>query len=637
MSILDKCKCKAHLNQAHALIVKTSLHANHLIVAKLLRKLLSASPTPSSSDLRLSSSIFRSIPSPDSFLFNTIIRAHLFARCYLSSWSFFARMVHLGIPLDSFAFSLVLQACGRMGPQDRGRLVHSLVVKLGFQSDIFVQTALVEMYSKSGCADSARTIFYGIEEPDTVSYNVLLAEYVRMGEMGLARDLFDGMPNRDLVSWNTMIHGYASVGNFAEAKELFERTEDRDAISWSSMIGAYARTRQSNEAVRLFYKMQAAGIVPDKITMVSVLSACGDIGALGMGRMAHQFLDRNRIEIDMKLGTSLIDMYSKCGDIDSSLSVFNVMKEKDVFTWSAMIIGLANHGSGELALEYFSKMIDEGIAPNDITFVGVLSACSHRGLVDVGRKYFYSMNHIYGVAPKIEHYGCMVDILARAGHVMEARQLIGSMPFEPDAVIWRALLSGCRTHKHNDDIVEEATVKLLQMEPIIDGNYLLLSNLHTQAKKWDEVSNIWRTMREMNLRKIPGSSSIEVNNTVHEFLAGDRLHPQSEQIFQMLDEIYDKLKNAGHKPLTCLISQDLEENEKEAMLAHHSEKLAVAYGLLYTDHGSPIRIVKNLRVCEDCHVTFKLISLIYDRKIIVRDRNRFHHFNGGACSCKDYW
>lgn len=635
MSILDNCKSLRHLNKAHALIVKTSLDANNFVVAKLLRKLLS---DPSSLDLHYALSIFRTIPSPDAFIFNTIMRAHLVLQRYRDLLSVFALMRQKeGISLDSFSVSLVIRACGRMGLRDCGHAVHSDVVKLGFESDIFVLTALVEMYAKSGTVDMARRIFFGIEEPDTVSCNVLLAEYARIGEMGLARDLFDGMPKRDLVSWNTMIHGYASLGNVTEAKELFERMNDRDAISWSSMIGAYARSRQSNEAVRLFYEMQSIGIVPDKITMVSVLSACGDIGALGMGRMAHQYLDRNRIEIDMKLGTSLINMYAKCGDIDSSLSVFDSMEDKDVFAWSAVIMGLANHGSGELAIKFFSKMTDEGITPNDITFIGVLSACSHNGLVDTGQRYFHSMNLVYGVAPKLEHYGCMVDMLARAGYVMEARQLIKSMPFEPDAVIWRALLGGCRIHKHDDEIVEEATIKLLQMEPSVDGNYLLLSNLHTQAKKWDEVASVWRTMRGLNVHKIPGSSSIEVKNTVHEFVAGDRMHPQSEQIYQMLDEMYDRLKNAGHKPLTSLISQDLEEREKEVMLAHHSEKLALAYGLLNTDHGSSIRIVKNLRVCEDCHLTFKLISLVYDRRIIVRDRNRFHHFYGGACSCKDYW
>lgn len=541
-----------------------------------------------------------------------------------------------GVFCDSFSLSLVVQACGRLMDGDNGRTVHAQGTKIGFESDLFVQTALIEMYARLGSVEISKRILDDLKEPDLVSYNALLAEYVRIGEIQLARDLFDKMLERDLVTWNTMIHGHATLGDVVEARKLFDNARQRDVVSWSSVIGAYARTRQSNEALKLFHEMQLANVVPDNVTMVSVLAACGDIGALGMGKMIHEYIQRTRIEVDMKLGTSLVDMYAKCGDMDSSLCVFNRMDRRDVLTWSSAILGLANHGSGQAALEFFSKMIAEGIKPSDITFVGVLSACSHMGLVDEGWTYFTCMSDVYGITPKIEHYGCMIDMFARAGRLQEARELIRRMPFAPDAAVWRALLGGCRVHK-DTDLAEEATVNLLELEPHADENYVLLSNMYTQEKKWDKVIHMRKMMRNVNIEKVPGSSSIEVDNAVYEFVAGDKSHPWTEKIYQMLSEIFKKLKLAGYKPLTSLVSQDLDERQKEIALAHHSEKLAIAFGLLSTTPRTPLRIVKNLRICDDCHLFIKLISKIYSREIIVRDRNRFHHFLEGSCTCREYW
>ena len=634
MSLLQNATKLNQIIQIHALIIKTSLDGNNFVLAKLLRRLFACS---SANDLLYARSVFDEIPSPDTFIWNTMIRAYLNSQNPQESMSLFFQMrLQECIPIDSYSLSLVIQACGRLKDPGNGQKLHTQVLKIGLGSDLFVETALIEMYAKFGDIEIARKILDEMAHPDLVPYNVLLAEYVRVGEINLAHDLFDRMPERDLVSWNTMIHGHASLGDVGTAKKLFDRTCERDLISWSSMIAAYAKTRQSNEALRLFHEMQLANVLPDKVTMVSVLSACGDVGALGMGKMIHECIERNRIEIDLKLGTSLVDMYAKCGDIDNSLRVFNGMNNRDVFAWSAMIMGLANHGFGELALDHFSKMISEDIKPNDVTFIGVLSACSHIGLVDEGWTYFTSMSKVYGVSPKIEHYGCVVDILGRAGRLQEAKELIGSMPFAPDAIVWRALLGACRIYK-NVEIAEEATVNLLELEPHVDGNYVLLSNIYSQAKEWDKVVNVRRMMKNINIQKVPGSSSIEVDNAVHEFVAGDQSHPESKKILRMLSEITARLKANGYAPFTASVLQDFDEKEKENALTHHSEKLAIAFGLLSTAPGSTIRIVKNLRVCDDCHIAIKLISRTYKRRIIVRDRNRFHHFVNGSCSCKDYW
>ncbi|KAK7292467.1 hypothetical protein RIF29_08248 [Crotalaria pallida] len=618
MSLLKDTTTLNHFLQVHAFYIKTSSYCNNYLQAKLLTTLVSLPPQ---NNLQYARSLFDSFPNPDTFIWNTMMRSYFNSRLPHHSLSLYFQMLQQSLSLDSFTFSLVFQACGMLLDLRNGSKIHTHLFKLGFApSDLFVHTALIQMYAKCGCFHSAIKVLDSMQDPDLVSYNVLLAECVRIGQIEMARQVFDNMPDRDLVSWNTMIHGYASFGDVVgagAAPKLFDFGDEH--------------RRRSGEALRLFHHMQLANVVPDRITVISVLSACGNVGALGMGKMIHEYVERIGIGMDMKLGTCLLDMYAKCGDIDNALRVFELMDKKDIFTWSIMIMGLANHGFGEQALEYFSKMIAEGIKPNDVTFIGVLSACSHIGLVDKGWACFNSMRSVYGVTPKIEHYGCMVDIVGRAGHLQEAKELIRTMPFAPDAIVWRAFLGACRIHK-NIEMTEEATVNLLQLEPHVDGNYVLLSNIYSQAKKWDRVVNLRRRMKHSNIKKVPGSSSIEVDNTVYEFVSGDKSHPKSFEIYEMLDEILNRIQSCGYEPLTSSNIQDFDEQEKQTSLSAHSEKLAIAFGLLTTAPGTTIRIFKNMRICEDCHSSIKFISKVYHRKIIVRDRNRFHHFDRGTCS-----
>ncbi|PKA54716.1 Pentatricopeptide repeat-containing protein [Apostasia shenzhenica] len=437
-------------------------------------------------------------------------------------------------------------------------MMHANVVKLGFESDMFVQTAFLEMYGKSGDFNAARRVFDEMPERDLVAYNTMLAEYVGCGDITEAQRLFDDMPERDLVSWNTMINGYATRGDLFAARQMFDRSNERDLISWSSIISAYAQCRKSSEALRLFHEMQMHDIVPDKVTMVSVLSSCGDIGALSMGKSIHRFIERTGIEVDIRLGTSLIDMYSKCGDIENSLRVFHSLPKRDALCWSAMIVGLANHGLSEDAFQNFYNMMKEDIQPNDVTFVGVLSACNHAGLLGEGRALFNSMRDVYGINPKLEHYGCMVDLLGRSGLIEEAWRLVKSMPFEPDAIIWRSLLGACHIHK-NAYVAEEAVKNLFELEPQVDGHYVLLSNIYAQANQWDDVAKVRKWMRVGNIVRVPGSSSIELENVVYEFVTGERSHPKSSQMYKMLEDITDHLRNVGYRPMTGLVLQDVDD------------------------------------------------------------------------------
>ncbi|XP_011620923.2 pentatricopeptide repeat-containing protein At5g66520-like [Amborella trichopoda] len=634
MSLLQSSTTLKDLHQIHSFMVKTSLDHNNFLVAKLLA--CSSSLSSPSNSMVYTQSIFDIIESPDTFIYNTMIRSHLNFHNSQEPISLFDEMLRRNMQFDNYTFSMVLQACGRSPSLRQGERIHTQFVKSGFAWDLFVKTELMIMYLKCGELKRAQCVFDEMGERDLVAYNALLAELLRMGALGLAQKLFNDMPVRDLVSWNTMIHGYAQNGDTDSARCMFDSSSNKDLVSWSSMIAGYTRTRRPNDALRLFYDMQLANVKPDKITVVSVLSACGDLGAINTGIMIHEYVNKHGIELDVKLGTALIDMYAKCGSIENSLRVFEKMVGRDVLAWSAMIIGLANHGLAKRALCLFSSMIARGIEPYDITFVGILTACSYTGMVDTGKQVFQAMNEVYKISPKIEHYGCMVDLLGRGGLLNEAKELIESMPIDPDAIVWRTLLGACRIHK-NVSLAEEAAKKLIELEPRADGNYVLLSNIYAQENRWDEVSRVRRLIKEKGIQRVPGSSSIEVDNSVHEFVVGDRSHTMSKEIYGMLGEISRELREAGYVPNTSFILQDVDEKVKEEALEAHSEKLAIAFGLLSTAPRCTIRIVKNLRICEDCHSWIKLVSKIYYRDIIVRDRNRFHHFVKGFCSCRDYW
>ncbi|PQQ20230.1 pentatricopeptide repeat-containing protein [Prunus yedoensis var. nudiflora] len=411
---------------------------------------------------------------------------------------------------------------------------------------------------------------------------------------------------------------------------------EKNLFSWNIMINGHVEDSNYDEAFLLFREMQLKGEKGDKVTMVSLLLACSHLGALELGKWLHAYIEKEKIEVDVALGTTLVDMYAKCGSIDGASEVFRKLPEKDVMTWTALISGFAMCGQGKKALEHFHEMQMSGVKPDAITFVGVLAACSHAGLVDEGISHFNSMHEVYGIQPSIEHYGCMVDILGRAGRIAEAEELIRKMQMPPDRFVLGGLLGACRVHG-NLEAAERAAQQLLELDPDDDGAYVLLSNLYSSMKKWEEAKRIRELMAERNVKKAPGCSLIEVDGIVHEFVKGDSSHPQSTNIYEMLQDMIERLKKAGYVPEKSEVLLDIDEEEKETALSLHSEKLAIAFGLISTNPGTTIRVVKNLRVCSDCHTATKIISKVYEREIIVRDRNRFHRFQDGSCSCKDFW
>lgn len=485
--------------------------------------------------------------------------------------------------------------------------VRAHVLRRGFETNLFVSNALVKAYWTLGSPELAGKVFDGMLERDMYSWNSMIGGHVAVGDMRSARELFDGMPARDVVSWTSIVAGYVQVGCFMEALDMFN-------------------------------DMQHTGVAPNEFTLTAVLAACANLVALDQGRWIHMYIERANIKINDRLLAGLIDMYSKCGEIEIALRIFNSNDsvKHGMRPWNAMLGGFAIHGLSDKAIQLFEKMKARNIAPNEVTFISLLSACSHGKLVDKGRLYFDSMKKIYGIDPKIEHYGCMVDLLGRAGLLKEAEEMISTMPMAPDIAIWGALLGACRIYK--DVEMGERIGKLInKLEPKQVGCQVLLANLYSGSRRWDEAKHVRKKIEVGGGRKIPGCSSIELDGRFHQFLVGDRSHPQTKDIYSFLDDMAIRLTKAGYVPEVGEVLLDVDEEDKETALSTHSEKLAIAFGLINTPPGTPIRIVKNLRVCLDCHRVTKFISEVYGREIIVRDRVRFHHFRNGSCSCKDYW
>jgi pentatricopeptide repeat protein len=448
-----------------------------------------------------------------------------------------------------------------------------------------------------------------------------------MSECGLHRNVFVA---------TSLVDMYAKCGSMEEARCVFDGMVEKDVVCWSAMIQGYAYNGLPREALELFFEMRKVNVRPDCFAMVGVLSSCARLGALELGNWAKGLMDDDEFLSNPVLGTSLIDFYAKCGSMEEALGVYKKMKEKDRVVFNAVISGLSMYGHFGAAFGVFGQMGKCGIRPDENTFVGLLCACTHAGLVDDGRRYFNSMSHVFSVTPTIEHYGCMVDLLGRAGLLVEAHNLIKGMPMKANAIVWGALLGGCRLHRETQ-LAEHVLKQLIELEPWNSGHYVLLSNIYSASRRWDEAEKIRSTLNEKGMQKLPGYSWVEVDGVVHEFLVGDTSHPISQKIYEKLESLFKDLREAGYNPTTEFVLFDVEEEEKEHFLGCHSEKLAVAFALISTGAEDVIRVVKNLRVCGDCHEAIKLISKVTGREIVIRDNNRFHCFRDGACSCRDYW
>lgn len=477
-------------------------------------------------------------------------------------------------------------------------------------------------------------------EPDTHTYPFLLKAIakliaVREGEEVHSIAIKNGFGSLVFVQ-NGLVHMYAACGRAESAHKLFEEMFDRNLVTWNSMINGFVSNGKPNETLTIYREMGEEGMEPDGFTLVSLLTACAELGALALGKRVHAYMFKVGLAENLHAANALLDLYAKTGNISEAQKVFDEMKEKSVVSWTALIVGLAMNGFGSEAIDLFKKLERKQLTPSEITFVGVLYACSHCGMVDEGLAYFKRMKEEFCIEPRIEHHGCMVDLLGRSGRIQQAYDYILAMSVQPNAVIWRTLLGSCTIHGHST-LAEVARAQLIQLEPKHSGDYVLLSNLYASERRWSDVSKVRNTMLEQGIQKSPGHSLVELGNCVYHFVMGDTSHPESEDIYAKLIEITKLLRLEGYVPHVANVLADIEEEEKETALSYHSEKIAIAFMLIKTPPGTPIRVVKNLRVCADCHIAIKLVSKVYKREIVVRDRSRFHHFKDGSCTCKDYW
>ncbi|PKA56378.1 Pentatricopeptide repeat-containing protein [Apostasia shenzhenica] len=588
--------------------------------------------------------VFSVLQEPNLIAWNSLLKALADNHLYSHALAQFNSLLLLRPRLlpDEFTFTSVLKVCSGLLDLTSGEASHALLLRYGLASNLFVANSLIDMYFKFSCPGGARRLFDEMPMKDVVSWNTLISGFSSSGNVRAAREMFDRMPERSFVTWSAMIAAHAKAGDIAAARDLFERMPERNVVCWNAIISGYAQNEKFSEAIKLFRAMLQAtagagdGAGPNTATLVIVLSACAHLGALDLGKWIHRYIEKKEIKLGLFLGNALADMYAKCGCIPDARNVFDKMPEKDVVSWSIIISGLAMFGHGDQAVAAFREMLDQGTEPNDITFMAILSACTHAGMVDAGLEFFRIMREDFFISPKVEHYGCMVDLLSRAGRLEEAENLIASMVVPPNAIVWGAILGGCRIYG-DVDRGERVVRRILELDPEHCGCYVYLATVYSSTGRLEEAAECRLKMRKQKVTKTPGCSWIEVDNTVHEFFMGDRSHPRSSEIYAMIGELRKKMRLAGYVPNISVVSQSIDKEEKEDAVAMHSEKLALAFGLISTAPGKTIRIVKNLRVCKDCHDAFKVISKIEEREIIVRDRSRFHLFQGGHCSCNDYW
>ncbi|XP_010685821.2 pentatricopeptide repeat-containing protein At2g41080 [Beta vulgaris subsp. vulgaris] len=525
-------------------------------------------------DLESAQKVFNDMPERNVATWNAMVIGMMQYEHNEEGLDLFSRMHVLGFTPDEFTLSSMLRGCAGLRALFCGREVHAYAIKSGHDLSLVMGSALANMYMRCKSLEEGEKII-------------------------------QGMAIHNVVACNTLIAGRAQNGYPEGALEQYSL-------------------------------MKKAGFQPDRITFVSVLSSCSELAILGQGQQIHAEVIKRRATAVVPVISSLISMYCRCGCLEESIKAFLQCKDADIVLWSSMISAYGFHGKGEEAIEIFKQMERQGLVANEVTFLSLLYACSHCGLKDEGLKYFDLMVERYGLKPWLEHYTCVVDLLGRTGCLEQAENLIRSMPTKPDAVIWKTLLSACKIHK-NADMAKRIAKEVLKLDPQDSASYVLLANIQASAKRWDEVSIVRRAMRDRRVKKEPGISWFEFKNEVHNFTMGAKTHPRSMEICFYLEILLSDIKKSGYVPDTGSVLQDMDVEAKEHNLGQHSEKLAIAFALMITPPGFPIRVMKNLRVCTDCHTAIKYISRLKDREIIVRDASRFHHFKNGECSCRDYW
>ncbi|XP_022719266.1 pentatricopeptide repeat-containing protein At4g13650 isoform X1 [Durio zibethinus] len=671
-SLLGACASLGALftgKQLHSYSIKAGFSMDLIVEGSLLDLYVKCS------DVGTAHEFFSTTETENVVLWNVMLVAYGQLDNLSESFHIFRQMQIEGLVPNQFTYPSILRTCTSVGALDLGEQIHSQVTKTGFQYDVYVCSVLIDMYAKLGKLETALEILRRLPEEDVVSWTAMIAGYTQHDMFDDALKLFGDMLNQgiqsdniglssaisacagiqalsqgrqihaqsflsgfsdDLSIGNALVSLYAKCGQRQDAYTAFQKIDKKDNISWNALISGFAQSGFCEEALQVFSQMNTAGVEANLFTFISSVSAAANTANIKQGKQIHAMIIKTGYDLEIEVSNVLVTLYAKCGSIDDAKKEFLEMPEKNEISWNAMITGYSQHGYGIEAIDLFEEMKQVGVKPNHVTLVGVLSACSHVGLVDECLGYFDSMTKEHGLVPKPEHYACVVDLLGRAGLLCRARKFVEDMPIEPDAIIWRTLLSACAVHK-NVDIGEFAAHHLLKLEPQDSASYVLLSNLYAVSRKWDSRDQTRQMMKERGVKKEPAQSWIEVKNSIHAFFVGDCHHPLAEKIYEHLEDLNKRAAKIGYVQDRYSLFSDVEQEQKDPAVYIHSEKLAIAFGLLSLPSAIPLRVIKNLRVCNDCHNWIKFVSKISKRPIIVRDAYRFHHFEGGSCSCKDYW
>ncbi|KAJ0247371.1 DYW domain-containing protein [Hirschfeldia incana] len=564
------------------------------------------------------------------------------------------------------------------------RSLHCKVVKTVSYRQGFIGDQLVRCYLRLGDEVCAEKLFGEMPERDIVSWNSLISGYAERGYLGKCLKALSKMMMRSEVGLgfrpnevtflsiisacvhhvkssreeegrcvhglvvkygvleevkvvNALINWYGKVGDLSSSCKLFEDLSVKNVVSWNTMIVVYLQNGLAEDGLGCFNVSRRVGNKADQAAFLAVLRVCEALGAVKVAQGIHGMILCCGFNANMCVTTALLDSYAKLGRLEDSSKVFSEITSPDSMAWTAMLAAYATHGYGRSAIKVFEVMVDHsGISPDHVTLTHLLSACSHSGLVEEGKHYFETMLETYGVEPRLEHYSCMVDLMGRFGFLQDAYRMIKEMPMEPSSGVWGALLGACRIYG-DAKLGKEAAERLFELEPCDGRNYIMLANIYSASGEWEDASRIRNLMKQKGLARASGCSEIEHGNKIHKFVVGDWSHPESEKIQKKLREIRKKMKELGYKSRTEFVLHDVDEDVKEEMINQHSEKIAMAFGLLVISPTEPIIIRKNLRICGDCHETAKAISLLEKRRLIIRDSKRFHHFSEGSCSCRDYW
>ncbi|XP_020202044.1 pentatricopeptide repeat-containing protein At1g19720 [Cajanus cajan] len=579
--------------------------------------------------------------SPDVYTWTSMISGFTQKGRINDAFDLLREMFIVGVEPNSITIASAASACASVKSLSMGSEIHSIAVKTCLVDDILIGNSLLDMYAKGGNLESAQSIFDKMLERDVYSWNSIIGGYCQAGFCGKAHELFMKMQESDsppnVVTWNVLITGFMQNGAEDEALDLFQRIEKDGKIkpnvaSWNSLISGFLQSRQKDKALQIFRRMQFFNMAPNLVTVLTILPACANLVAAKKVKEIHCCAVRRNLVSELSVSNTFIDIYAKAGNIMYSRKIFYGLSPKDIISWNSLLSGYVLHGCSESALDLFYQMRKDGLHPNRVTFASLIAAYSHAGMVDEGNHVFSNFSQEYQIRPDLEHYSAMVYLLGRSGKLAEALEFIQNMPAEPNSSVWSALLTACRIHR-NFGMAIFAAERLLELEPDNIVTQHLLSQAYSLCGRNWEAPKMTKMEREKVVKKPVGQSWTERNHLVHTFVAGDQSKPY-------LDKLHSWLKRVGVnvKAHTSDNGLCIEEEEKENVSNVHSEKLALAFALIDSHHTPQVlRIVKNLRMCRDCHETAKFISLAYGCEIYLSDSNCLHHFKDGHCSCRDYW